>query len=267
MTMVKQRWLVFLGVLSALSVHAQPEPLQLGILLDTGAPLSVAFMDADFGDQMKKVALGSLYMGPFSGALHSGKALARNHELANRLRLAVGDGADRAAVYRRELTDAFANYTTSLDLVFLPDDLLVRGKPDFERIEASGIPYVAVFEESAGLTTPAPLWGTLAAYSGVELRVYDTSKKRRVLKEKIYGVGRAERDIDAAVDSSHTFLFGYPQAVRTLSGTTYWRLTGRNVLHELAKGTAYEDEFPSIQTIRLQRLSFDLLQMTPRQMR
>jgi len=106
-----------------------------------------------------------------------------------------------------------------------------------------------VFAEAAGLATPAPLWGTLAPFSMVEIRVYDVRKKKRTMKEKLVGFGSNATDADAAVDSASTYLSGYPQAVRALSILAYGRLRFGNVMHDLAKGTAYESEFPSMEKV------------------
>jgi hypothetical protein len=238
-----------LSMLFAVSVHAQQEPIKLGILLDTSSPLSVGFVDTSLGDQMKKVALQSIFMGPLAGALHGGGTATRNAELTKRLRASVADDIGRPAVYERELTDAFAAYTSNLKLVFLPADLIVKGRPDFTQIDSDDIPYVVVMEESTGLATPAPQWGTVAAFSAVEVRVYNVAKKKRTLKETFFGFGASESDIDVAVDSADTLIGGYPQAVSALSGRMYWRLSGQNVLHDLAKDTAHASEFPSIEKV------------------
>ena len=243
-----KKWvLVIVFVSLSISAYAQQDPIKLGVLLDTSAPLTVFFME----EEPKKRSLwiwGSWTAGIASG-IDGYRTGARSTDLAERLRVSVGNTIDRREVYQRELTAAFAEHTLDLELVFLSPDLIVKGKPDFKRIDAQRIPYVVVLKEDAGLVTQSGLWGTLAPYTMAELRVYDVRKKKRTLKEGLRGFGTHNDDEDAAVDSADTFVSGYPRAVRTVSNTAYWRLSGRDVLHQLAKGTGFEDDFPSVKTL------------------
>ena len=243
-----KKWVfVFAFVSLSVSAHAQQDPIKLGVLLDTSTPLIVFFME----EEPKKRSLwvwGSWTVGIASG-IDGYRTGVRSGELAERLRVSVGNTVDRREVYQRELTAAFAEHTLDLELVFLSSDLIVKGKPDFKRINAELTPYVVVIEEVAGLVTPSGFWGSLAPSTTAEIRVYDVRKEKRTLKERLQSLATRNDDADAAVDSADTFASGYPQAVRTVSNTAYWRLSGRDVLHQLAKGTGFEDDFPSVKTL------------------
>lgn len=243
-----KKWiLVFAFVSLSVSVHAQQDPIKLGILLDTSEPLIVFFME----EEPKKRSLliwGSLTAGIAAG-IDGYRTGSRIVELSERLRISVGNTVDRREVYQRELTAAFAKYTSDLELLFLSSDLIVKGKPDFKRIDAEQTPYVVVIEEVAGLVTPSGSWGSLAPSTTATLRVYDVRKKKRTLKLVLQRWDTLNDDEDAAVDSADTFVSGYPQAVTAVSDIIFWSLSGRDVLHQLAKGTSFEDDFPSIKTL------------------
>ncbi len=239
-----KKWvLVFAFVSLSVSAHAQQGPLKLGILLDTSEPLFVYFMEEE--PTMRNL----LIWGPLTAAIKGYRTGARSVELTERLRVSVGNTVDRREVYQRELTAAFAKHTSDLELLFLSSDLIVKGKPDFKRIDAEQTPYVVVIEEFAGLVTPSGSWGALAPSTTAKLRVYDVRKKKRTMKVLQQRWVTLNDDEDAAVDSADTFVSGYAQAVTAVSDIIFWSLSGRDVLHQLAKGTSFEDDFPSIKTL------------------
>jgi len=254
-----KKWIFVIAFVSlSVSAHAQQDPIKLGILLDTSTSLGVMFIEKK-PKNPSPLIWSMVVIAPVMIA-NTFRDSSRNADLSERLRSSIGDTVDRRAVYQRELTAAFAQHTTDLELVFLAPDLIVKGKPDFKRIDAQRTPYVVVLAEGAGLATQPPVWGTLAPVTTVDLRVYDVRKKKRTLKDILRGFGTLNDDEDAAVDSADTFVSGYPQAVRIVSNAAYWRLSGKDVLHQLAKGTGFEDEFPSVKTLlkaNAKRFDFD----------
>ncbi len=254
-----KKWIFVIAFVSlSVSAHAQQDPIKLGILLNTGEQLSVMFFEKK-PKNPSPLIWSMVVIAPVMIA-NTFRDGSRNADLSKRLQASVGDTIDRRAVYQRELTAAFAQHTTDLELVFLAPDLIVKGKPDFKRIDAQRTPYVVVLAEGAGLATQPPVWGTLAPVTTVDLRVYDVRKKKRTFKDILRGFGTLNDDEDAAVDSADTFVSGYPQAVRIVSNAAYWRLSGKDVLHQLAKGTGFEDDFPSVKTLlkaNAKRFDFD----------
>ena len=243
-----KKWIFVIAFVSlSVSAHAQQDPIKLGILLDTSTSLGVMFIEKK-PKNPSPLIWSMVVIEPVMIA-NTFRDSSRNADLSERLRSSIGDTVDRRAVYQRELTAAFAQHTTDLELVFLAPDLIVKGKPDFKRIDAQRTPYVVVLAEGAGLATQPPVWGTLAPHTTVDFRVYDVRKKKRTLKDILRRFGTLNDDEDAAVDSADTLVSGYPQAVRAVSDDVYWRLSGGDVLHQLAKGTSFEDDFPSVKTL------------------
>ena len=244
---MKKWFLVFAFVSLSVSAHAQQDPIKLGVLLDTSASLYVMFIEKE-----PKNPNPLIWAMPVIAPVMIAKTIrdtSRNVNLRKRLRASVGDTIDRRAVYQRELTAAFAAHTSNLELIFLSPDFIVKGKPDFKRIDAEQTPYVVVIEEAAGLVTPSGSWGALAPITTAKLQVYDVRKKKRTMKVLQQRWVTLNDDEDAAVDSADTFVSGYTQAVTAVSDIIFWSLSGRDVLHQLAKGTSFEDDFPSIKTL------------------
>ncbi len=244
-TEMRKMLLVLLFVLTNTSGFAQDEPIRLAVILDTSEPLQVRYVSPKFKKNVQVSALGGLV----GGLIHGASIASKDKSLEERLRASVGSRASRDLELQLGLAEAFARETPHLVLDFLPNDYLRKGKPNFARFDAKRNSHVLVVEEYAGLSTPNIRWGSLVAQSTLKLRLYDTKTKKRIIKEKIQGIGPHTDDIDTALDSPEFFLKTYPSAVRALGFGLYWRLNGRNGLHSIAKNTPHAQAFPSIEAL------------------
>ncbi len=92
----------FVFVSLSVSAHAQQDPIKLGVLLDTSTPLIVFFMEEE--PKARNLWIWGSWTAGIATGIDAYRTGAQSTDLAERLRVSVGNTVDRREVYQRELT-------------------------------------------------------------------------------------------------------------------------------------------------------------------
>lgn len=221
------------------------DSIQLGVILNLDLSLKVDYLDKK-GSIAKKVGGGFGLLGSLAT---SGPLAAKNAGYAKRLNATMGENFNRQELVESALSNAFRFLDPQIGLTFLPSNAISKkGKLTYKALDSGATPYVAVIDESSGLSYLGAGLGTLTAYSDMKITVYDVAKKKRLFNEYLYKKSsyEPEKDIDLALDNKGTYGEGYPVAVRQAANAAFWLLNGKDVHHLIAKGTSAEEDFPSM---------------------
>jgi len=222
------------------------DQIQLGIVLNLDRPLKVDYLSK----KGSMATTGGAQLGGLLGALVVGGGLvAKNAGYAKRLNATMDKDFNRQEMVESALRNAFKDQNPQIRLTFLSSDAISKkGKLTFKAVNAGANPYVAVINESSGLSYLGAGLGTLTAFSQMKITVYDVGNKKRLFVEKIYQTAShlSQQDINIALDNKGTYAKGYPPAIRQAADAVFWLLNGRDVHHLIAKGTSAEENFPSM---------------------
>lgn len=225
------------------------QKLDLLVVIDDTGPLTVNYLTkADAIAAGLNTSVGGL----LPGLILSRTVKSRNEKFSERLQALVGDYGRREQFLRDMLSKSFANETDDISLTFLnitkAEQYRNNEKPNYKSLKKGNWSFVMFVKENAGFTTPASHFGKLVVSSTLSISVYDVDNKKRIFKQPFTSLHHQVYEVDSALTDKTAFITNYPN-IHVLGSQIYFRLSGKDVLHQMAKTVGLESEFPSVKSV------------------
>lgn len=235
------------ALLRPISTLAQQ--IELLVIIDDQEPLKVNLLRK--GEAMG-TSLNPVIGGILPGAILAGTISSRNEKYSQQLQESVGPYKKRHEYLSTILKAGFDNETDKIKLTIRnireSESMINDKKPNYKTLKKEGWNYVMLIREEAGFSTPSNNLGKLAVSSSLWVSVYDVTNKKRLFKGPFTSFHSQVYEPEKVFEDKSIFLSNYPN-VHVQGTQIYFRLSGQNVLHEMAKSYGLESEFPSVSKV------------------
>lgn len=235
----------------ALPAQAEQHAVPLGVVVATPSDYLVNY--AHPATLLSGVALSVVLGGPISSGVIAAEQSAANSRFTRALNDPENDLPAYQPILQQAVAERFEALDSNIDLTVLPATALRKKRPDYDNLGPDTPRYIAVVLGMAGLGSPPAKFGELRAFANHQVRVYDTKKKKRILKERVTRHGlNWSKDPERATSSPDLLVQDLPFLTDSVAAAIYWQLYGNDILHLAAKPTALSGQYPSITQIRAQ---------------